>query len=414
MNHRTKRLFASMAVMLMAMCAVFAITFSDEEGSEVYAADASYNENGNNVTGTVGSSMNAVLFEHPTVLTSSRFNTYDIISDNIPDNLGLSLELTLDGSRMNLRLTGSPLHTINSHTSAVWNGNYTVQYQGENNAGDKLTYTITGTVTINAPTQSGDTIDAGSSTSPLPFIDKAIGQVDNRTQYYVYTGAKIFIQTPYYTTVTSGYGVEFTTDNIGGFSGAKIIGYVTKAGTFTHSYWDGSANKSIRITAYDVDQTKYTGSASSPLDEINLTMGSFNNIDSNNMSTSDVGNPLTFYVEVGSPINIYRYVYRDTISYSSVSGDSGVYVNSSGDIKGTASTPGAEITFTMTFNGSNVSSSRSSTIVVIDPDHDPLTNVTLRTSGSGDSITVSVSVTPSNASVVPVRHHMEVPTTRRP
>ena len=224
MNHRTKRLFASMAVMLMAMCAVFAITFSDEEGSEVYAADASYNENGNNVTGTVGSSMNAVLFEHPTVLTSSRFNTYDIISDNIPDNLGLSLELTLDGSRMNLRLTGSPLHTINSHTSAVWNGNYTVQYQGENNAGDKLTYTITGTVTINAPTQSGDTIDAGSSTSPLPFIDKAIGQVDNRTQYYVYTGAKIFIQTPYYTTVTSGYGVEFTTDNIGGFSGAKIIG----------------------------------------------------------------------------------------------------------------------------------------------------------------------------------------------
>ena len=38
MNHRTKRMFAGLSVMLMAMCAVFAITFSDEEGNEVDAA----------------------------------------------------------------------------------------------------------------------------------------------------------------------------------------------------------------------------------------------------------------------------------------------------------------------------------------------------------------------------------------
>ena len=106
MNHRTKRMFAGAAVMLMVACALFAVTFSDDE--DVDAADSHTNKTGSNVSGTVGSSINSTVYTHSTVITSSVFQRYSVEQHNLPSSLGLSFSLSHSNNKMSLKLTGTP------------------------------------------------------------------------------------------------------------------------------------------------------------------------------------------------------------------------------------------------------------------------------------------------------------------
>lgn len=155
MNHRTKRMFAGAAVILMVACALFAVTFSDDE--DVDAADSHTNKTGSNVSGTVGSSINSTVYTHSTVITSSVFQRYSVEQHNLPSSLGLSFSLSHSNNKMSLKLTGTPQEN--------YSGTYSCTFGQTNNAGDHIQYTVTGNLTITGGTVSVTSVSISGSSS---------------------------------------------------------------------------------------------------------------------------------------------------------------------------------------------------------------------------------------------------------
>ena len=383
MNHRTKRMFAGLAVMLMAMCAVFAITFSDEEGNEVDAATETLD-----ISGVVGQSMNIKEQVGKGNQTYANFTIQSNSIANLNPDIGIDVTRTSTGSGTQyttyLTFTGIPMY--------AYSGTYTITIK----TGSGLTTTYTGDLTITANEQAGTAINAGTSAKPISYIDKWYYDVQHHSDYYIFLYSKVYIPTDFKATITSGFGLEYQQNYVFQSSTGNMVvfGYLQKTGTCTITFDKGNGTTD-KITLHVVADK--TGTASSPIDDLSRSLATFANMASPNSESGNAGSGKTYCLEKGSYVGIWYHQLnpnsRGEITDIEPSMP-GVSITSTGDAYGYANEAGT-YKFTIERNGTTA----TTTIVVIDPNAVKLSSVSISVSGGGDSITLTAKPSPSNASI---------------
>ena len=293
MNHRTKRMFAGLAVMLMAMCAVFAITFSDEEGGEVDAATETLD-----ISGVVGQSMNIKEQVGKGNQTYANFTIQSNSIANLNPDIGIDVTRTSTGSGTQyttyLTFTGTPMY--------AYSGTYTITIK----SGSGLTTTYTGDLTITANEQTGTAINAGTSAKPISYIDKWYYDVQHHSDYYIFLYSKVYIPTDFKATITSGFGLEYQQNYVFQSSTGNMVvfGYLQKTGTCTITFDKGNGTTD-KITLHVVADK--TGTASSPIDDLSRSLATFANMTSPNNESGNAGSGKTYYLEKGSYVGIWYH-----------------------------------------------------------------------------------------------------------
>ena len=270
-----------------------------------------------------------------------------------------------------------------------------------------------------AVVSSGDESEAasatGTSSEPLAFIDKNANDMVGKT-FYMYVSGKLSI-----TTDSSNQGNWQVESVTGGFNvevnGGTVLSWPSKTGTLEVNMktFDGSRTGTCTINVVEVK----TGTASNPLDSLELCIFSFMNIKITDVTPEtpieDYGTPSTFYVREGAKIDLYHYwnIVQDILTaesvfeFKSVSSGYGLTANSEGDVSGYASKTGTisfgvDVRLTLQSSSStskSIPSSNISTIVVV-PDSTPVTSVSISGSSTGevgDRITLTATTSPSSA-----------------